>query len=114
MKRIATVLMLVCMTSGFVMADDCSDITAEMEAMKKAQGAIQASLIANHHMIADTMESYSEALSSTAGRAYKTISSNMLNSSTSIRERSLKAKKTALKLDQATAELIQKITRCLK
>ena len=114
MKRIITVLCLGWLVTLSAAAEDCSDVTAEMEAMKKAQGAIQASLVANHHMIADTMESYAEALSSTAGRAYKTISSNMLNSSTSIRERSLKAKKTAIKLDQATTELIQKITKCLK
>ena len=114
MKRLVTVLCLSWFVAISAFAEDCSDVAAEMEAMKKAQGAIQASLVANHHMIADTMESYSEALSSTAGRAYKTISSNMLNSSTSIRERSQKAKKTAIKLDQATSELMQKITKCLK
>lgn len=98
--------------SGF--AQDCADIPSELAAMKKAQNVIHMSLVENHTMIADTMESYSEALSSTAGRAYKTVSANMLESSSSIRERSLKAKKTAVKLDAATTDLIQKITRCLK
>ncbi len=114
MNKFKTILVLGTLVAFSVLADECSDIIPEMEAMKKAQGAIQMSLVANHTMIADTMESYSEALSSTAGRAFKTISSNMLASSTSIRDRSQKAKKTAIKLDLATTELIQKITKCLK
>ena len=114
MNKFTTVLVISSLMTLSALADECSDIVPEMEAMKKAQGAIQMSLVANHNMIADTMESYSEALSSTAGRAFKTISSNMLASSTSIRERSQKAKKTAIKLDLATNELIQKITKCLK
>ena len=114
MNKFTTVLVISSLMTLSALADECSDIVPEMEAMKKAQGAIQMSLVANHNMIADTMESYSDALSSTAGRAFKTISSNMLASSTSIRERSQKAKKTAIKLDLATSELIQKITKCLK
>lgn len=92
----------------------CSEIVAELNAMKEAQSAIQNSLIANHAMFASTLESYSEALSESAGKVHKVVSSNMVSSAESFRSRGLQARKTALKLDVATEDLIQKISKCIK
>ncbi len=95
-------------------AQECSQILSELQAMRKAQNTIQVSLISNHEMFATSMESYSQALSETAGRVYKTVSDNMSSSGQSFRDRGLKAQKTAQKLDLATQNLIQKVAKCLK
>ncbi len=92
----------------------CGNLVSELKAMQTAQSSIQSSLIANHEMFATTLESYSEALKESAGKAHKVISSNMISSSESFRARGLKAQKTALKLEDATTDLIQRITQCLK
>lgn len=92
----------------------CSDVIADLQAMKQAQTTIQNSLVSNHAMFASTMESYSEALTETAGKAHKVVSSNMLSSAESFRNRGLQARKTALKLEEATEELIQRISKCIK
>lgn len=97
-----------------VWAQDCGDIASELDAMKKAQMAIQMSLISNHALMAESMDSYAQALSETAGRVHRTVSSNMLETSKSFKERGDKAHKTVLKLDVATADLISRINRCLK
>lgn len=104
---------------GFVlsvnaMASECAMLVAELQAMKKANNTIHNSLISNHEMFSTTMESYSEALSETAGRAHKTVSENMLSSANSFRERGLKAQKMSKKLDVASDDLIHRISKCLK
>ena len=95
-------------------AEDCSQLVSELQDMRKAQNTIQMSLIANHEMFATSLESYSEALSQTAGRVHKTVSDNMSSSANSFRGRGLKAQKTALKLDQATSNLIHRVSKCLR
>ena len=100
--------------SASVYAQDCSQIISDLQGMRKAQNNIEMSLISNHEMFATTLESYSEALSETAGRIHKTVSTNMSSSARSFRDRGLKAQITAQKLDAATAGLIQKISKCLK
>ena len=95
-------------------AEECAQLVSELQDMRKAQNTIQMSLISNHEMFATSLESYSEALSETAGRVHKTVSANMSSSAQSFRERGLKAQKTALKLDQATLHLIQKVSKCLR
>lgn len=82
--------------------------------MKQAQSSIQMSLISNNNIFANTLESYSEALSESGGKAFKTISSNMNSSVVSIRERGVKAHSTSLKLNEATEDLIERIAKCLK
>ena len=114
MRKAITVLTLGFVFSTSTYAQDCADIVSELQAMKRAQNAIQMSLVANHNIIADSMESYADALSATAGRAHKTVSGSLQESAMSFRDRGQKARGTAKKLDAATAELIQKITKCLK
>lgn len=89
-------------------------LVSELQAMKKANSTIHASLISNHEMFSTTLESYSEALSETAGRAHKTVSENMLSSAQSFRERGLKAQKMSKKLDQASNDLIERVAKCLR
>ena len=97
-----------------VLASECAMLVAELQAMKKANSTIHNSLISNHEMFSTTMESYSEALAETAGRAHKTVSENMVSSANSFRERGLKAQKMSKKLDIASDDLIHRISKCLK
>jgi ABC-type uncharacterized transport system substrate-binding protein len=113
MKHLAIILLSVILYSIHSFAD-CGGLITELKAMKQAQSAIEVSLISNHALFATTLESYSDALAESGGRAFKTISNNMNNSVASIRERGLKAQKTAIKLEDATDDLIGRISKCLK
>lgn len=93
---------------------DCASLVTELKSMKQANKTIQQSLISNHVLFASTLESYSDALVESAGRAHRTISLSMSNSADSYRERGLKAQKMMAQLDEASADLIQKISKCLK
>lgn len=92
----------------------CADVVSELRAMKEAQTSIQNSLVSNHAMFATTLESYSEALTESAGKVHKVISSNMLSSAESFRTRGAQARKTTLKLEEATESLIQRVSKCIK
>jgi hypothetical protein len=92
----------------------CADVVSELRAMKDAQTSIQDSLVSNHEMFAITLESYSEALTESAGKAHKVVSTNMLNSAESFRHRGMQAHKTAAKLEDATEDLIQRVSKCIK
>jgi len=97
-----------------VSANECSSLISELQAMRKANSTIHSSLITNHEMFATTLESYSDALSETAGRAHKTVSENMISSAQSFRDRGIKAQKMSKKLEQASDDLSQRISKCLK
>lgn len=114
MKHLTIIVISIALYSLRSLAGDCGSIVSELRAMKQAQSSIQMSLISNHSMFASTLESYSEALSESGGKAFRTISSNMNNSVVSIRERGVKAHNTSMKLDEATEDLIQRISKCIK
>ena len=92
----------------------CADVVSELRSMKEAQTQIQQSLISNHAMFATTLESYSEALTESAGKVHKVVSTNMLSSAASFRNRGVQARKTAVKLEEATEDLIQRVSKCIK
>lgn len=110
---------LIIITSALLMYSistwaSCADVVSELRAMKEAQTSIQNSLVSNHAMFASTLESYSEALTESAGKAHKVVASNMTSSAESFRNRGLQARKTAIKLEEATEDLIQRVSKCVK
>lgn len=108
-------LSLILSTSCFSYASvSCDKIIENLKQMKKAQVVIQDSLISNHNMMADSLDSYSDALGISGGKAYKTIKSNMSVSANSYRKRGQKAQELADKLADQTEELIKEVQNCLK
>ncbi len=118
--RTGTILFLLFLgvqaTSSVSMAKDvsCSDIPALMQQMKQAQTSVQDGLISNHEMFAQSLESYSDSLSASAGRAHKAISENMKKATDSVRKRAEKAQVLSKKLETSTDELIKTVEKCLK
>jgi len=93
---------------------ECTAIIEQLRQMNVAQSSVQRSLILNHEMMAQSLESYSEALSESAGRAHKAISENMAKASGSLRQRGLKAQDISKKLESNTDDLIKSVEKCLK
>ena len=92
----------------------CDQLVEHLKQMKKAQLSVHQSLIANHDLIAQSLESYAEALSDSSGRAYKAVEVNMMKSARSLKERGEKGQNVALKLSEQTDELIKIAANCLK
>ncbi len=113
MRHLAIILISIMLYSLNSFAN-CGSIISELRAMKQAQSSIQMSLVSNHNLFAQTLESYSEALHDSGGKAFRTISKNMNNSVSSIRDRGTRANETSVKLEEATEDLIQRIAKCLK
>ncbi len=80
-----TVILLLLLSPMSVFANDCSQIVSQLRQMKAAQMAVQTSLIKNHDMVADSLDSYADALKESSGRAHKTVSNSMLTASNSLR-----------------------------
>ncbi len=99
---------------SFAQTKDCSQVLEQMRQMKNAQATIHQSLISNHEMMAQSLDSYSQALEDSGGRAHKSISGNMKKAADSLRERSLKAVSISKKLENGTEELIKTVEKCLK
>lgn len=92
----------------------CQDLIAEMRSMKEAQTSIQASLIANHDLFADTIKSYTGALAGTSAKSQKQILINLDKTAESFRSRGFQAQKTSAKFESATEDLIQRLSKCMK
>lgn len=114
MKKILATLALslmfsLMMTSTVFASSKCQGLKEELVAMKQAQSQIMQSLVNNHEAFASTMEEYSE----TVTKAPSTTAKDMSKSAQAFRTRGVQGKRIAAKLDQATNELIQKISNCL-
>ena len=92
----------------------CAELPVLLQQMKLAQTSVQEGLISNHEMFAQSLESYSDSLSASAGRAYKAISENMKKATDSVRKRAEKAQGLSKKLETSTDELIKTVEKCLK
>lgn len=92
----------------------CQDLIAEMRSMKEAQTSIQASLIANHDLFADTIKSYTGALVGTSAKSQKQILINLDKTAESFRSRGFQAQKNSAKFESATEDLIQRLSKCMK
>lgn len=95
-------------------ANDCSQLISQLREMKQAQVAVQTSLIKNHDMMADSLESYADALKESQGKAHKTVTSSMFAASTSLRKRGEKGQDLAEKLAEQTEQIIKNVENCLK
>lgn len=109
-----TIILLLVMSPLFVQANDCSQLGAQLRQMKAAQLAVQTSLIKNHDMVADSLDSYADALKESSGRAHKTVSNSMITASSSLRKRGEKGQELAEKLAEQTDVVIKNVENCLK
>lgn len=112
MKNI--ILILVMVSSVPALANDCSQLVSQMRQMKAAQLSVQTSLINNHEMVADSLDSYADALKESSGKAHKTVSNSMLTASSSLRKRGEKGQELAEKLASQTDLIIKSVENCLK
>lgn len=111
--HLLTVVFFVFYSFDSAFAANCTKYIQELNDMNKAQVALLGSMSSNHEMFATSMESYSEALDLTAGRAYKTVGKNMNSAAQSFRERGEKGQSQAQQLDKHTKKLIASLTQCL-
>lgn len=111
--QLFTIIFFVIYSFDSAFAADCAKYIKELHMMNKAQVALLSSMSSNHEMFASSMESYSEALDLTAGRAYKTVGKNMTSAAQSFRERGEKGQLQAQQLDTHTKKLISDLTTCL-
>jgi hypothetical protein len=109
-----TLILLLVVFPMSAFANDCSNVISQLRDMKAAQVAVQTSLIRNHDMMADSMDSYADALKESQGRAHKTVTSSMLTASSSLRKRGEKGQDLAEKLSDQTEEIIKIVENCLK
>lgn len=109
-----TMILLLMISPLFAFANDCSRVVSQLREMKAAQLAVQTSLIKNHDMVADSLDSYADALKESSGRAHKTVSNSMLSASESLRKRGEKGQDLAQKLLEQTDVIIKNVENCLK
>lgn len=81
----------------------CSQLKQELKAMQKAQQVLMTSLVNNHETFATALEEYAE----------KPAMNPMQKSADAFRRRGLQGKKMASQLNQATADLIERVSACL-
>jgi hypothetical protein len=113
--QVAFILFAMAMSSmSFAKSSDCSEVVEQLRQMKTAQVSVQETLVSNHEMMAQSLESYADAISESAGRAHKSISENMNKAANSLRQRGLKAQGIAKKLETHTDDLIKSVEKCLK
>jgi hypothetical protein len=95
-------------------ATSCKDFSAELQLLRKAQGQIINGLADNHEKMADSLVQISRDLRFYSKPAPIKVIHNMNGMAKAYRKRGEKAKTQAQLLDDATADLIQRISLCLK
>ncbi len=82
--------------------------------MTVAAESIQQSLISNHDMMADSLDTYADGIKETSGKAYKKIVENMYKASESVRKRKVKAQDISKEFALKTTELLKTAEKCIK
>ncbi|WP_413558853.1 hypothetical protein [Bdellovibrio sp. HCB209] len=110
---IATAMVLAATTASAA-SDKCQELKSELQAMHNAQTQIMGSMVSNHETFASTLEEYSEnvAESSTA-TSKKSITKEMKSTAKAFRTRGVQSKRMAEKLNEATADLLSRVSDCL-
>ena len=93
---------------------ECASFISDFRDMKVAQEAIQQSLISNHDMMADSLDTYADGLKETSGKAYKKIVENMYKAGESVRKRKTKAQDISKEFALKTNELLKTAEKCVK
>jgi hypothetical protein len=116
MNRILlTGTILLISAQGAFASSKCSELKAELKAMSEAQSQILNSMINNHETFASTLEEYSSTISSTDDvGSVKEVTSQMKDSARAFRKRGQQGKRTADKLNEATTDLVARVSACLK
>ncbi|MBV2169865.1 MAG: hypothetical protein KUL82_14260 [Bdellovibrio sp.] len=114
MKTVATFIAIVLFASNSFASSQCAQLKAELKAMQSAQQQIMASLVNNHESFASSLEEYSTVVKSAKGSSVKVVSSQMDESAQAFRSRGLQGKKMAVKLQNATGDLLARVASCLK
>lgn len=94
-------------------ASDCSSIVDSLRGLQKAQNSVSGSLVQNHELMAETLLSYSEALTDSKGKAHQSIANNMNKISESFKARGSKAKVLSEAISEKTDELIKLAEKCI-
>ena len=118
MKKLISMLLFSGILSFFSIcqasANDCADFISDFKQMKIAQEAIQQSLISNHDMMADSLDTYADGLKESSGKAYKKIVENMYKAGESVRKRKTKAQDISKEFALKTSELLKTAEKCVK
>ncbi len=114
MKTIAAFFSILLFASTSMAAANCAKLVEELQAMKKAQQQIVASLVNNHETFASSMEEYSSVVTTAKGSSVKAVSNEMNESASAFRSRGVQGKKMAATLNDATGDLFERVASCLK
>lgn len=114
MKTVSAFLFSVLFASNSWAASSCAKLKEELKAMQAAQKHVMASLVNNHETFASSLEEYSTIVKTSEGSAVKTVSAKMNESAQAFRDRGVQGKKTAVKLNSATDDLLARVAACLR
>lgn len=93
-------------------ANECAQLVELLKGLQKAQDSVSTSLVNNHELMADTLLSYSEALTDSKGKAHLSIANNMNKVSETFKARGSKAKVLSKAIYEKTDELINIAEKC--
>ena len=92
----------------------CGDLTSEMQLLRKAQNQIVVGLSENHISTAKTLDQISTQLSFYNKPAPMRVIHNMKDTAHALNKRGEKGLQQAQTLDEATADLTNRIAACLR
>jgi hypothetical protein len=114
-NRLATTLFFVfwlCFAK-LAVANECGSLIILLKDLQKAQRSVSDSLIQNHYMMGDTLESYSETMRDSRGKAYEAIAKNMGKAGQSFKARAEKATGHSSLIADNTSEIISLAEKCI-
>lgn len=113
MKRAALLICFISLSAQAQASTQCAQLKEELKAMRLAQQKIMQSLVNNHESFASSLEEYSTVMKTAHGVSNNAVPSQMENSAQAFRNRGLQGKKMAAKLDEATGDLLERVSACL-
>lgn len=99
--------------AGSAPSSECRELIDSLKGLKRAQESVSSTLVKNHDLMAETLSSYSEALTDSKGKAYQSIANNMNRISDSFKTRGNKSKVLSEAISDNTQALIGLAEKCI-
>jgi len=100
--------------SHFVWANDCKELSAELDQMAVAQKVIMSDLVENHYKFANTMDDVADELALSSQKPSQKAIKGIKQTAKAFKKRGAEAKRLSEGLNEATEDLLVRVRACLR
>lgn len=100
--------------SHIVWAEDCRKLSSDLDQLSRAQSVIMNDLVENHFQFANAFDDVADEIALSSQKPSPKTIKSMKKTAIAYKKRGQDARQISAGLEEATADLVEKVKACLK